>query len=88
MRQSGPELSWSLPPHRERLGDQGVGLQPQLMGCASTCICVPIYLIGTMPQMDRSPRKMPEPAGVHWSCAGLVGIIRDNEDEVRNDEDK
>jgi len=41
-----------------------------------------------MPQMDRSPRKMPEPAGVCRSCAGLVGVIRDDEDEVRDDEDK
>ena len=86
--ESGPELLWSLPHHRERLGDQGVGLRPQLMGCASACIRVPIYLTGTMPQMDRSPRKMPEPTGVCRSCAGLIGVIRDNEDEVRNDEDK
>ena len=70
----------SLPPHRERLGDQGMGLWPQLMGCATMCICVPICLAGTMPQMDRSPRKTPEPAGVRrsllelcrtcWHCQG------------------
>ena len=39
-------------------GSQGVGLQPQLMGCATMCIQVPIYHTGTVPQArpSGSPR--------------------------------
>ena len=64
-----------------------MGLQPQLMGCATTCIQVPIYHTGTVPQArpSGSPR---DDARVHWSSADFISVIKNSEDEVRNDEDK
>ena len=53
-------------------------------------LCLHMYTCPNLPHWYNAPdgQESQEDAGVCWSCAGLIGIVRDNEDEVRNNEDK